>query len=232
MHRFLSDESFVPGRDLILSPEESHHLVRVLRIEQGQEVAVIDGRGHFALADVIEARPKGSVVRVKEVRQSGARSRVQLCFGLPKGPALEFIIRRATEIGVVGFQPLATRYSLKLKEWNEDRWGRILREVAKQCEELWLPTIHPAAVLSDWLAKRESGRMLFFCDEADRGALLGAISGECDLLVGAEGGWSDEERTAIHAAGAIRLGLGRNRLRAETAALAGAILLKHQLGEM
>lgn len=232
MHRFLSDSPLGEAREVTLSEEESHHLARVLRLSADAAVTVFDGRGAVAVGRIVSASPKGARIAIGPITRTAARSGVRLCFAIAKGPALEFIIRRGTEIGVAGFQPLGTRWSLKAKEWNEARWHRILVEVCKQCQDPWLPELAPARELSDWLASRETSRALVFCDEADRAADLGALSGGCDLLVGAEGGFSDEEREHLLAAGARRMGLGRNRLRAEMAAIAGTILLKHRLGEM
>ncbi len=234
MHRFLSDERLSAGADVTLSAEESHHLARVVRVGEGEEIVLIDGRGTLARARVTSASPKGCRVRIESIETSVARSLVTVCFGVPKGPALDSIVRRCTEIGTAAFQPLVTRHSLhvKDKDFNAARWQKAVAEVAKQCEELNFPEILPVKSLADWLSSRAPERVLVFCDEAERGAGAAKLTGACDLLVGAEGGWSDEEREQILAAGAIKFGLGRNRLRAETAAAVGLTLVKARLGEI
>ena len=230
-HRFICAEIPEVNGEVTLSPEESHHLARVLRLTPGESVYLVDGRGGLAVGQIVDGSGRGAKVLVKEVSRGGARSRIRLCFAIPKGPALDFLIRRGTEVGVGGFQPLGTRFSLKAREWNEARWPRVIAEVAKQCEERFWPELFPALGLAEWLAARDRTRPLIFCDETDRTATL-EVKQECDLLIGAEGGFGKDERESLLSAGAVRLGLGRNRLRVETAALTGIILLKHRLGEM
>ncbi len=185
---------------------------------------LIDGKGTLAKARVDSASPKGTRVHVLSIETSAKKSGVTICFGVPKGPALDFIVRRCTELGVAAFQPLVTRYSLHLKEkdFNEERWHKVVAEVAKQCQELHFPSILPAKPLNAWLSSREK-RTLVLCDEAEREGSP-SLQGDCDLLIGAEGGWSDEERMELKAAGAISFGLGVNRLRAETAAVVATYL--------
>lgn len=234
LNRFLFPEILQPGQTADLSAEEAHHLVRVLRIEEGEHIALVDGHGSLIVAKVIEASKKRCRVQAVSLETGGQRSLVHLVFAVPKAPALEFILRRATEIGVASFQPLTTQHSLRPQSWNEDRWRKILVEVAKQCEELHFPEFLPPLSLADWLASRNPERKLVFCHESNRDAVLAApdLNVEWDVLVGAEGGWSPEETALILSRGALPFGLGRNRLRAETAALISVALLKQKVGEL
>lgn len=232
--RFIHEDALVAGTEITLSTEEAHHLTHVLRLEPGEKVEVVDGRGTLAVAEVVTAGKKGASVQLLAVSTHPPLSRITIAFGVPKPPALEFILRRATEIGVESFQPLLTRHSLRMSEWNDRRWSKIVLEVCKQCQELNFPRLHAPVAMDKWLAARPAGRALIFFDETDRAAqakLVTDASGY-DLLVGPEGGWAPEEITSVRAQAAHSYGLGRNRLRAEMAALIGAALVKKDLGEI
>ena len=236
MHRFLCPEApFVAGGEITLSPDESHHLVHVMRLFPGETVSLADGRGKTAVAILLTCAARGARVRVESVSESTTpSSRVRLAFGIPKPAALEFILRRATEVGVELFQPLVTQHSLAMNSWNDRRWGKIILEVCKQCQETRFPEILAPVPLERWLGAREARRLLVLCDEEQRNASRNwrnDVSGY-DLLIGPEGGWSREEVAWLERSGAAVMGLGNNRLRAETAALVATVLVKKQIGEI
>lgn len=232
MSRFLFADDLAPGEEAELSAEESHHLTTVLRMREGDEIRLVNGRGRLTKAVVAKISKRKATVRAESFENVEPSSRVTLAFGIAKSAALEFILKRATEVGVAAFQPLQTHNSLRLREWNSGRWERMIAEAAKQCEELHFPRLLPPLPLEKWLSMRDHGSGLAFCDEDRRSArTTPARDKNWDVLVGAEGGWNDEERDEILASGATVFGLGRNRLRAETAALAALILLKHEIGE-
>lgn len=234
MNRFLVTERLAPGATLTLSSDESRHLATVLRMEAGETVLVADGKGGVAKATILTASPKGTRVKVTELVPAGPPPKVTVAFGLPKPPALEFILRRCAEVGVEALQPLTTDRSQRFNSWNSGRWEKILREVAKQCEAPFFPSLGEPMSLSDWYASRPAGRQLAVCDDTDRtGKGLAAVKAQaCDLLIGAEGGWSEKELLDLSGRGALSIGLGTLRLRTETAALVGLVFLKRALGEM
>jgi 16S rRNA (uracil1498-N3)-methyltransferase len=232
--RFIDGGAWQSGAELALSLEESHHLIHVMRLPAGAPIEVVDGAGRRAEAIVVSTSGGVARVRIGAIEQGPPASRVEIAFGIPKPAALEFILRRATEVGVAAFRPLVTRHSLRLAEWNERRWGKIVLEVCKQCQELWFPRLLPPQPLSAWLADRNAARALVLFDETDRAAhaAISAQAAGWDLAVGPEGGWSPEELAQLRSSGALSYGLGRNRLRAEMAAVAGAVLIKREIGEI
>lgn len=232
--RFFCDH-FTAHSTVTLSREDSHHLVRVLRIKRGEVVTIIDGKGNVATGTVSNPDPKGTEVEVGESSRTPAQSSIVLGFGIPKGPAQDFIFRRATELGLLGFQAIGTEHSLKAQDFNEERWLRVIPEVAKQCEETVFPHVFPALNLEKTLAQYP-GKTVFFCDEAQRQSKPNQFdlprATPKLLLIGPEGGWSTREREQILGHGVQILSLGINRLRAETACLVGLALLKERLGEI
>jgi len=226
-------ESFSIGAKVTLGDEEAHHLVRVLRLAEGAPILLIDGRGAIGKALVLTANHKRCEVTVLSVEHQPSHSKLVLGFGIPKGPAQDFIVHHVSELGLLAFQPVGTEHSFKASQFNPDRWERIIPGVAKQCEETVFPEVREALSLERTLAKY-AGMPIFFCDEAERDPDVNADpnAAETLVLVGPEGGWPAREREAMRAAGAKPFGLGRNRLRAETACLVAVALMKERMGEL
>lgn len=211
-----------------LSPEESHHITKVVRLDEGASVDLIDGRGKVASA-TLQSLGKKVKVAVGEVRNFPQTKRVSLAFGIPKSAALDTLLRKATEIGVLSFQPLITDHGLHPKEWNAERWTKVIHEACKQCQDPWFPELHAPKSLQNFLTENKTN--IVFCDENQRDkASLFLQNATVHVLVGPEGGWSAKERELLK--GAQTLSLGENRLRTDTAGLIALTLVKVQAGEL
>ncbi len=145
--------------ELILSPDESHHLVSVNRARRGDTVIAFDGTGREWTTELVGDRKQGAVLRVRE---SHIRSRpafdITLAQAMPKGPAMDAIVRKATEIGVTRIIPLETeRTQVHLEaersEKKLEKWRTAALEAAKQCGNPFLPEIRPLTALDTVLAE-------------------------------------------------------------------------------
>ncbi len=234
MHRFSCSENFGVSKSISLPSDQAQHLIKVLRLKQGDRVELVNGRGQLALASVSEIQGKRCLLTVERVETSGTPSRIRICFGVPKAAAADFLIRRTAELGVESFQPLVTAHSLHPDHFNEERWTRVIAEVSKQCQQVHFPVLLPLKNFSGWLSDRDTSRPIVLCDEALRTAQdhVPTDASGYDLLIGAEGGWSREEIDSVASQKPVKLGLGANRLRAETAALVATALLKKAVGEI
>jgi 16S rRNA (uracil1498-N3)-methyltransferase len=221
-----------------LRGEDARHLSRVLRAEPGQQYEISDGAGVY-LAEIAAAEKDRVVFRVvKALDTPQAPVCLTLCPALIKFDRFEWLVEKATELGVAGIVPVdAARSETGLSEAARKRaarWRRIAHESSQQARRLGPPQI--CAPLSLSVTLDVSVGLRYFLDEkAGAPPLLATIPPPADrrsadrvlLLTGPEGGWTDKERAAAIAAGWAPVSLGALILRAETAAIAAAAILTH-----
>jgi len=208
--------------------DDAGHLTRVLRVEKGQRYEISDNRQLY-LAEVELARREQVVFRVVEKLDSSvAPVRMHLFAAIIKFDHWEWMIEKATELGVERITPVAairTEHGLdRAAVKRSERWKKILRESSQQCRRASLPLLDAVMPLRA-LVETQGPRLLL--DEQTGGLpLLRALPEErtgddlVSLAVGPEGGWTDAERAMLIDAGWKGVTLGPSILRAETAALA------------
>lgn len=208
--------------------DHAKHLTNVLRVEAGQRYEISDNHDVY-LAEVESARKNDVVFRtLKKLPPEAPRVRVTLCAAIVKFDHFEWMIEKATELGVAEIVPvIATRTERGLDRAAEkrvERWRRIALEASQQSRRALLPEIRAAVPLGKVAA---GWPLRYVLDEAPGGAhLLAALPAarspedSVALLVGPEGGWTEPERAGFEPAGWKRVTLGPLILRAETAALA------------
>jgi 16S rRNA (uracil1498-N3)-methyltransferase len=227
---------FVPevrrGTAEVTGPD-AEHLVRVLRAEAGQIYEISDNRRRY-LAKIKTARKSGVVFQIVEPLPPAREiASVHLYPALFKFDRLEWMIEKATELGVTTIRPFeAARTERGLREGASKRivrWERIALEASQQSRRTKLPELYGAVSLDSAVRSDFSIRLLL--DEAETASALLSVIEKCcvarscsdqiAVMLGPEGGWTDNERQAIVAAGWKACSLGSTILRAETAALAG-----------
>lgn len=227
--RFFVDR--IRGGEAELRGDEARHLTRVLRVEPGQRFEISDDQS-VRLAEVAEARGDRVVFRILEAIESPPPpARITLCAALIKFDHFEWMVEKATELGVERILPVeAARSEKGLFEASRKRsvrWERIGREASQQARRSRLPEIGPAARFETALATAADARI--FLEEAPEAPpLLRVFEPRAEsvaLLVGPEGGWTERERELAAAAGWRAVSLGPQVLRAETAALAGVAVV-------
>jgi len=223
---------------LILRGAEAHHLVRVRRHRTGDRVDVVDGEGGYFETRVAAIQDEEVVCRILARREGRGESPVRLCLApaLVKGPRFDFIVEKATEIGVDGILPLLVgRGVVRHGSENKiERWRRLARAAVKQCGRSRLPQILPPATLEQAVAllQGEGRTVLMATPEAGRVGLrplpVGEASRPLALLVGPEGGFTPEEEKLAGQAGVRRFSWGDRILRADTASIVLAALVLHE----
>jgi len=222
-----------------LTSDEARHLREVLRLKTGDDVQVFDGTGREFRAVVSQARRESAELELgAEIQPPRPESplKLTLAVALLKGEKFDLVVQKGTELRVNRFIPLVTRYAdIRLRDESDaskrvTRWQRIALEAAKQCGRAVVPEIN-LPVSFEPLIREEKGCFLF----AERGG--SALSTDLRTnnfiaIVGSEGGWSDEELDQARTEGVPIVTLGGRVLRAETAAIATAVLLQHRYGDL
>lgn len=212
-----------------IAGQDAHHLTRVLRVERGQKFEISDNQKVY-LAEVESARKDlVSFAIVEQIEARPAVVRTTLLASLVKFERFEWIIEKATELGVEQLIPVEAERSEKGLATAAGkrlvRWSRIAREASEQSRRARLPFLEPPVALADALQHTADHR--YALEEGGAPPILASLPGErraadsVALLAGPEGGWTDQERVAICSAGWISVSLGPEILRSETAALAG-----------
>ena len=220
------------AEDLSVALEEAtaRHVVQVLRMKNGEEILLTDGQGTEAMAEIEEAGKKSCVVRVRKLRRLPARSpALHLCIAFTKNAGRnEWLLEKATELGVSGITPLITTRGEKLHA-KPDRWRGILVSAMLQSQQAFLPELAPPQSLDAALQLHSAAPQKFFAHCIESGArtpLAAALSKgqNAVLFIGPEGDFTTPEISLAEAAGCTPVSLGTTRLRTETAALAACAL--------
>ncbi|MCW3489322.1 RsmE family RNA methyltransferase [Dethiobacter alkaliphilus] len=243
MSRFFYGPAQVHGDEVILTDDDAHHLLRVLRASVGQEVELCDDKGSCRWA-VIAGVDHGEV-RCRlghELPDSEAGIRFYLAFGVLKGEKTEFILQKATELGAAGFFPFTSERSVvrpdKKAEKIQKRWQKIIHGAAAQSRRAIIPQLNPPCKWPDVLdlCKTFDKVVFFWESEEDRPlakSLEGCSRGDRVLLItGPEGGFSAKEAAALGKLGIEPVTLGPRILRAETAAVVATAVALYQVGEL
>ena len=218
--RLFVDQPLSAGLAVALDGASAHYLLNVMRLGDGDAVRLFDDRTGEWAATVLERRKRSLVLSVGE--RLSARESVPdlwLCAAPVRRQRWEWVVEKATELGVARIVPVLTRRAV-VDKVKPDRMRAISVEAAEQCGRTALPEIADVVALPDLLAAWLADRQLLHADEAG-GRAMAAVAhpGPAAILIGPEGGWVDAERDVIRALG-TPVTLGPRILRAETAALA------------
>ena len=224
------------GPETVLRGDEFSHAVNVLRLREGDEIVLLDGSGREFDAVVRAVGRRELVCGVTGSRPSDkeCRTRVRLMLGALKGDKTEFAVQKATELGVAEIGVFSSRYCAAYMNENKlSRLQKVAREAAKQCLRASVPQVEYFHDLPSALSSCNGYENRLFACELARGSDvdLRTLRGPCALVVGSEGGFSEEEFAQAKAAGFAGITLGRRILRAETAAVAFTAAVMFCLGE-
>lgn len=235
--RLFVDSDLAPGLALDLVPAQAHYLKSVLRLAEGDEVALFNGRhGEFlAHIDAI-GRGRCTLMLAAQRRPQCPEPDLWLVFAPVKRAPIDSLAAKATELGVSALLPVMTRNTM-VERVNLERLRANAIEAAEQSERLSVPEIRPPQTLDRLLASWPEGRQLLLCDESGGSppiarALDGARPGAWAVMIGPEGGFAETELDALRKLPFVcPVGLGPRVLRSDTAALAGLAVLQALLGD-
>lgn len=231
--RLFVDLPLGPDAAPMIDGPAAHYLLGVMRLKAGDPILLFDNRSGEWLGIVDEAAKRSLTVRVE--RQTRGIEQVPdlwLCFAPVKKARLDWIIEKATELGVARLQPVITERTIVERVKRERIEAQII-EACEQCGRTALPTLAEPVKLPQLLRDWPAGRALLFADEAG-GAPLAATDAPAPaaILTGPEGGFTERERAMLLDTPAVRrIALGPRILRAETAAIAAIGLWMAQHGD-
>ena len=235
VHRLHVEERLAAGLTLGVVDDRAHYLRNVLRLREGADLRLFNaGDGEWSARIVAVARHRIDLRLEKRLREPAEEPGPTLIFAPIRRNRLDWLVEKAVELGAARLVPVVTARSVVRLE-QIDRLRAIVVEAAEQCERLSVPSIAEPEPLERWLAHRPA-RPLLLADERGGGIPIAAAwraYSEAELLIGPEGGFTEEERGALlQRAGAVSTTLGPLILRAETAALVGLAAWRLACGDL
>lgn len=241
MPRFYCPQPLAAGATIALPATLAHH-AWVLRLQVGATLTLFNGEGGQYAAELISLDKKGAsaLLHQFDARECELPWHVTLAQALPEAAKMDWIIEKAVELGVAAVQPLAAQRSVvKLSaeraEKRHAHWQAVIVAAAEQCGRNRIARLAPLAPLAGWLGEPAAAPRLLLSPRATQSLADWAGAGgprALTLMVGPEGGFSDEEENAALRAGAVAVSLGTRVLRTETAALAALAALNALWGAM
>jgi 16S rRNA (uracil1498-N3)-methyltransferase len=243
MPRLYVDGPLAAGKAVALDRDQANYLINVLRLERGGEVLLFNGRDGEWRARLAGIGKRSLAAEAGEqTRPQPQPSDLHFLFAPLKHARLDYLVQKAVEMGASRLQPVITRHT-QVARINIERMRANTIEAAQQCGVLSLPEIAKPVAFVALMAMADPARLLVFCDEnaevKDPVAALAAAQPATSalppalaVLIGPEGGFSEEERASLlKRANVVRLALGPRILRADTAAVAALALVQAVLGD-
>ena len=234
--RIYTPEPLVEGQEISLPAGQSRYLTRVMRLETGATVRVFNG-AHGEWRCSLAGSPKSVVlVPQDQTRMQVSGPDLTLLFAPIKKARTDFIVEKATELGVRSIQPVFTDYC-QTHRVRVDRFESLAIEAAEQTERMDVPSVHEARALPKVLSEWESNRPLIFCDESAEASPMETYSKQLHekpaaILIGPEGGFSPKEREMLRSLDFVMpITLGPRILRAETAVVSALTLWQSLVGD-
>ncbi|HAK27642.1 MULTISPECIES: 16S rRNA (uracil(1498)-N(3))-methyltransferase [Sphingobacterium] len=216
--------------NFILSEEESKHAIRVLRMNTGDHLHLIDGRGGLYEAQIIDPHPKRTVLTILNVKEYFQQPRYHLHIAVAPTKnidRIEWFLEKATEVGIQEITPVICEHSER-KEVKLDRLNKVVVAAMKQSLKAYLPKLNPAVSFKQFLRDIPTEgvqKAIAHCVDAEKKYLNQVLepSQHYIILIGPEGDFSEEEIDLALQMGFHPISLGEARLRTETAALAACM---------
>ncbi|MBI2400090.1 MAG: 16S rRNA (uracil(1498)-N(3))-methyltransferase [Deltaproteobacteria bacterium] len=241
MRRFFLEEIDESAEKAEITGEEFTHLKKVLRLGPGDGLAIFNGKGLELTGRIESIGQRSAVITIEGRNEKAIESALDLVLlqGLLKGDRPEFIVQKATELGLTGICFYTTartvpRVDGEGAEKKLLRWKKASIEAAKQCGRTTLPRITLAAGLKEAVQGSTAELKLLLWEKEGAVSLGERLEGRhphsAALLVGPEGGLSDDEALLAEKAGFLKAGMGPRILRAETAAVAASAIVQYAFG--
>ena len=245
MHRFFAPALDLGDERVVLPREEGEHLTRVLRLGVGDTVAVFDGRGHEFAARVSGVLRRDVTLQLQARIDPPAEPSVPLTLAqaVIKGDKMDDVVRDAVMLGVAAVQPIVTKraevtVAALLKAARVERWRRVALASVKQSRRAVLPEVRVPLTFENFLDEPPAAlRLMLVEPAAGGGAPIASLRdqpppSDASVLVGPEGGWTEQECAAARARGVRLVTLGSRTLRADAVPIAAVSVLQFVWGDL
>ncbi|MYN09002.1 16S rRNA (uracil(1498)-N(3))-methyltransferase [Pseudoduganella aquatica] len=241
MPRFYCPQPLAIGLTIDLPEAVAHH-VHVVRLAPGEAVTLFNGDGgeYTAVLQTVEKRRASAEIKAHTAREAELPYAVTVAQALPEASKMDWIIEKAVELGAAAFQPLAARrcvvrLSGDRAEKKLAHWQGVIISACEQSGRNRVPQLAPVDEFKDWIAQQDLHRRVILTPRATQSLADWARHQPpqaLTIMVGPEGGFSDDEENLAVAQGALPLSMGPRILRTETAALAALAALNASWGGM
>lgn len=241
MNHFFIDPQHIQESRVLFPTDVSHQIVRVLRLKMDSTVMVLDNLGHqyeVRLEKLDAQQCTGKIVQTLKI-ETEPETRLHLMIAMTQREKFEWILQKSCEIGVYKITPIMSERSIQIPssdfQKKKARWERILKEAAEQSRRGMIPTLNDPEPIQIAFGDPGPLRLIAWENEQNRGLndiFPNQKSVEVTLLIGPEGGFSDQEIQAAQSKGWIPFSLGKRILRIETAAIVASALILHQTGDI
>ncbi|MBS1528864.1 MAG: 16S rRNA (uracil(1498)-N(3))-methyltransferase [Bacteroidetes bacterium] len=224
MQLFYTPDIDIASSAWYLSEEESKHCVRVLRLQNADHIELIDGKGNFYRAEIVDAHPKRTLLKILLVEQDPNKRNHYLHIAVAPTKnieRLEWFLEKATEIGIDEISLIICQRSER-KDVKTDRLNKIITAAIKQSIKAWRPVLNEPVPFNKLIASEFIGqKFIAHCEPGDKSSLKDEVrlSGQYMVLIGPEGDFAPNEIEDAQKSGFKAITLGESRLRTETAAL-------------
>jgi len=244
MRRFFIHPDTKISAEVLLSEQESHHIARVLRLQPGTSLQLLDGRGNIHDAEIVSLGKQATLRILSSIYIEPDTVPLRVCQSVLKGQKMELLVQKCTELGVSEFTPFySERSQLKKTELSKiskkyARWQRIIEEACKQCNNPIMMQLKPFVSFEEMIVLHDESveKILFWEEEKQENSLhscsLQKTASGLQIVFGPEGGFPATEVNLARDTGFEILSLGPRILKAETANIAAVSILQYLLGNM
>ena len=257
MRRFFVPPENVGENTIIIDDRNDlHHMIKVLRLSEGDRIAISDSQEWEYQAELVRLDSDGAEAAILDKQRFTAEpeTKITLFQGIPKQGKMELIVQKAVELGASDIVPVFMKRTVVTDKGNFgkkiQRWQKISDEAVKQCKRGVIPEAHDAVTMDEAISRFNGFDMVLFPYENEEGTtikdvLRAAVSQDCGngsddakpagmpvsvaVMIGPEGGFSDGEAKAVVEAGGLSVSLGKTTLRTETAGLAAIAMIMYEL---
>ncbi len=240
MSKFYVSPESVKGEKIYVKKEESHHIIDVMRLQNGDSVTVFDGTGKVYEGTIASTEGRRVVINVSKIKAADRKRTVNISLAqaIPKKDKMDLIIQKATELGVDEILPVESARTIvrskgERRQHKIERWQKIVVEASKQCGRTELPKVREIVrfdAILDYIPKCDLAIMPSLSKKSIslKSALKNAGRPKKVLaIIGPEGGFSEDEIAGACEKGAVLVSLGNLILRSDTAAIATLSIINY-----